>query len=106
MVSILYIFVGIVVVYFLAGLRIVNEYERGVKFTLGKYVGLMSPGLRLVLPLIQAWQRVDMRVRTIDVPSQDCISKDNIPLKVNAVLYYCIDGADKAVLKVEYYNYA
>jgi len=96
----------VIVLYFLVGLRIVKEYERGVKFSLGKYTGLMKPGLRLVLPVLQSWERVDLRVRTIDVPSQDCISKDNIPIKVNAVLYYKVGDASKAILEVEYYNFA
>ena len=95
-----------VVLFFLSGLKVVKEYERGVKFTLGKYVGNIEPGLRLVIPVLQSWQRIDLRVKTNDVPSQDCISKDNIPIKVNAVLYYRIDTAEKAVLEVEHFNFA
>ncbi|MBI2147139.1 slipin family protein [Candidatus Woesearchaeota archaeon] len=87
-------------------LKIVKEYERGVKFTLGKYAGIMGPGLRIVLPLIQSWERVDMRVKAVDVPSQECISKDNVSIRVNAVLYYRVNAADKSILEVEHYNYA
>ncbi len=93
-------------VYFLASLKIVKEYERGVKFFLGKYTGLMPAGLRIVLPVIMSWERVDLRVKAVDVPDQDAITKDNVSLKVNAVLYYRVMNADKAILEVEHYNYA
>lgn len=98
--------VWIAVLYVLSGLKIVNEYERGVKFTLGKYTGLMRPGLRIVLPILQSWRRIDLRTRTIDVPSQDCVTKDNVVIRVNAVLYYKVEHPNKAVLQVESYNYA
>lgn len=95
-----------IVLILVASLRIVKEYERGVKFTLGKYVGLMNPGLRLVVPVIQSWERVDLRVRAIDVPDQDCITKDNVSVRVNAVLYFRVANADKSILSVENYFYA
>ena len=66
------------IIFILSGLKVVKEYERGVKFTLGKYKGLMEPGLRLVIPVLQSWQRVDIRVKAIDVPDQDAITKDNV----------------------------
>jgi len=94
------------VVLILASLKIVKQYERGVKFTLGKYSGLMNPGLRLVIPLIQTWERVDIRIKAIDVPSQDCVTRDNVTIKVNAVLYYKVSEADKAILEVESFNFA
>ncbi|MBW2976982.1 slipin family protein [Candidatus Woesearchaeota archaeon] len=94
------------IVLFFASLKIVKQYERGVLFTLGKFSGVMQPGLRIVVPVIQAWERIDMRVKTVDIPSQECVSKDNVSLKVNAVLYYKVDYADKAVLEVETFNYA
>lgn len=97
---------GAVVLVLLSSLKIVFAYQRGVKFTLGKYSGTMQPGLRLVIPVFQTWQRIDMRTRVIDVPDQDCITKDNVSVKVNAVLYYRIKTADKAVIKVEHYMYA
>ena len=74
--------IAFVLVVILASLKIVKEYERGVKFTLGKYAGMMQPGLRLVIPIVQSWERVDMRVKAVDVPSQECISKDNVSIKV------------------------
>jgi len=95
-----------VILYFLAGFKIVNEYERGVRFLLGKYTGLMKPGLRIVLPIIMSWQRVDLRVKAVDVPDQDAITKDNVSITVNAVLYYKVSDASKAILEVEHYNYA
>lgn len=96
----------IVFVFILAGLKIVKEYERGVRFTLGKYTDMMNPGLRIVVPIIQAWKRVDIRVKAVDVPDQDAITKDNVSIKVNAVLYYKVSDAKKAIIEVEDFNYA
>jgi len=90
----------------LTGLKIVNEYERGVKFTLGIYSGIMQPGLRFVFPIIQTWERIDMRTKVVDVPDQDAITKDNVTVNVNAVLYYRIEHAEKAVLEVEAFSFA
>ena len=106
MAVVLWTILGIIVVFILTGLKIVKEYERGVRFTLGKYTGMMKPGLRLVIPIIQAWERVDIRVRAVDVPDQDCITKDNISVNVNAVIYYFVSDAEKAIIKVEQYAYA
>ncbi|RME77758.1 slipin family protein [Candidatus Woesearchaeota archaeon] len=91
-----------------SGLKIVKEYERGVRFTLGKYTGTMQPGLRLVIPIIQSWERVDIRTKVVDVPDQDCITKDNVSVNVNAVLYYKIKekSAERAVLQVENFDWA
>ena len=89
-----------------ASLKIVKQYERGVLFTLGKFSGVMQPGLRIVIPVVQTWERIDIRVKTVDIPSQECVSKDNVSLKVNAVLYYRVETADKAVLEVEAFNFA
>ena len=86
--------------------KVVNQYERGVKFTLGKYSGTMNPGLRIIIPVLQTWVRIDMRIRTVDVPSQDCVSKDNVTIKVNAVLYFKIINSERAVIEVENYGFA
>jgi len=94
------------IVYLLAGLRVVYEYQRGVRFTFGRFVGLSGPGLRLVIPGIQRMTIVDLRVRTLDVPAQDCVTKDNISVHMNAVLYYRIIQAAKAVIEVEHFAYA
>ncbi|MFH1275477.1 MAG: slipin family protein [Candidatus Woesearchaeota archaeon] len=96
----------LVVIFILSGLKVVKEYERGVKFTLGRYSGLMKPGLRVIVPIIQAWERVDLRVKAVDVPHQDCITKDNVSVKVNAVIYYKVSDADKAIIQVENFFYA
>ncbi len=96
----------VVVLLILSGLKIVKEYERGVKFTLGKFSGMMLPGLRVVVPVIQSWQRVDIRVKAVDVPDQDAITKDNVSIKVNAVLYYKVADSKKAIIEVEEFNYA
>lgn len=94
------------VIIFFSSLKVVRQYERGVRFTLGKYTGLMNPGLRIIIPLIQTWERVDLRIKTVDVPSQECVSRDNVSLKVNAVLYYKVSTANKVILEVESYGYA
>ena len=94
------------ILFVLASLKVVKEYERGVKFTLGKYAGIMKPGLRMVFPVIQSWERVDLRVKAVDVPDQDCITKDNVSVRVNAVLYFKVAEAEKAILGVENYFYA
>jgi len=97
---------SILIFYIFSSLKIINEYERGVKFTFGKYVGIIEPGLRLIFPMIQSWRRVDMRVKAVDVPDQDCMTKDNVSVNVNAVLYYKVGNAEKSILEVENYNYA
>ena len=84
----------------------VNEYERGVKFQFGKYRSIMLPGWRVVVPVFQSWRRVDIRVRAVDVPHQEAITKDNISVQVNAVLYYHVGDAKLAVIQVESFYYA
>lgn len=84
----------------------VNQYERGVKFRFGIYIGLMQPGWRIIIPIIEGWRRVDMRVRTFDVTSQECVSKDNISIRVNAVLYFKVEDASKVILEVEEFEFA
>jgi len=90
----------------LSTLKVVNEYERGVRFTLGRFSGIMRPGLRIVIPIIQTWQRVDMRIKAVDVPDQESITKDNITVGINAVIYYKVGDSAKAIIEVEHFNYA
>ncbi|MBN2881356.1 slipin family protein [Candidatus Woesearchaeota archaeon] len=90
----------------LSSLRVINEYERGIKFTLGKFSTIMNPGLNLVFPIIQTHTKVDVRVKTVDVPDQEAITKDNVSARINAVIYYKISDAKKAVLEVEDFMYA
>lgn len=87
-------------------LRQINQYERGVMFTLGRFTGLKEPGWRLVVPIFQSLTKVDIRTKAVDVPDQEAITKDNIPVKINAVVYYRIVDSGKAILAVENYFWA
>ncbi|PSQ79456.1 MAG: hypothetical protein BRD41_07345 [Bacteroidetes bacterium QS_1_63_11] len=86
--------------------KVVKEYERGVKFMLGRFVKVMEPGLGTVIPFIQSWERVDMRVKAVDLPRQESITRDNVTVEVDAVIYYRVRDAKKAILEVEEYSYA
>lgn len=99
-------FIWLVIIIILVSIKQINQYEKGVKFTLGKYVGIMEPGWRLIFPVVQSFRKIDMRVRAVDVPNQEAITKDNISVSVNAVIYYKIAEADKVVLEVENFYYA
>lgn len=101
-----YLFLIIVLVLLIVSIKQINQYERGVKFTIGKFTGMMNPGWRLVIPIFQSYQKIDMRVRAVDVPDQEAITKDNISVTVNAVIYYKISEAEKAILEVENVYYA
>lgn len=103
---IFYIFVFIFFVFGLGGLRVINQYERGVVLTLGKYTGTYTPGLRWILIIVQRMIKVDMRITTVDIPRQEAITKDNVPVGINAVVYFKVQKAEDAVLKVENYGYA
>lgn len=101
----IYIFI-LIGIFILSGIKQVNEYERGVKFSFGQYSGIMDPGWRIVVPIFQSWQRVDMRIKAIDIPDQDAITKDNVSARVNAVLYFKVADAQKAIIEVEHFIYA
>lgn len=96
----------IITIIILVSVRQINEYQRGVKFRLGKYVRVLTPGWRIILPIIESMVKVDMRVRAVDVPYQEAITKDNISTRINAVIYYKITDAAKSVLIVEDFYYA
>src|SRR3990167_6129006 len=100
------IIIGFLLVLF--GLRVVDQYERGVVLTLGKYTGTRQPVLTWIFALlgIQKIIKVDLRVRTVDVPQQEAITKDNVPVGVNAVVYFQIEKAEDAVLKIQDYTFA
>ena len=102
----IYTILVIVVILLLASLRQVNQYQRGVMFTMGRYTGIKNPGWRLVVPIFQSMSKVDMRIKAVDMPEQKTITKDNISVGVNAVIYYKISEASKAILEVEDYYYA
>lgn len=91
---------------FLSSIKQINQYERGIKFSFGRYSGMMEPGWRIILPIIQSYQRVDVRTKAVDVPDQEAITKDNVSTRISAVIYYKIVDASKAVLEVENFYYA
>ena len=95
-----------VLIIIVISIRQINQYQRGVKFTLGKFTSLMEPGWRLVLPIIQNYHKVDIRVKAVDVPHQNAITRDNVSVKVNAVIYYKVNDAPKAIIEVEDFRYA
>ncbi len=96
----------VVLVIILTSIRQINEYERGIKFRFGKFNKIMNPGWNLILPIIDSFKKVDVRTKAVDVPEQEAITKDNVSIKINAVLYYKVFDASKAVLAVENFNYA
>ncbi len=87
-------------------IRQINQYEIGLKFTFGKFTSTMNPGWRIILPVIQSYKKVDMRIKAVDVPDQEAITKDNISVSVNAVIYYKVSDCKKAILEVENYFHA
>lgn len=89
-----------------AGLRVINQYERGVILTLGKYSGTRSPGLTWILIGIQKMTKVDMRITTTDIPQQEVITKDNVPVGINAVVYFQVQSAENAILNIKDYTLA
>jgi regulator of protease activity HflC (stomatin/prohibitin superfamily) len=95
-----------VLVIVIISIRQINQYERGVKFTFGKFSSVMEPGWRLVWPIIQGYQKVDVRTKAVDVPDQNAITRDNVSVRVNAVIYYKVGDANKAILEVEDFKYA
>ena len=102
----MYILIIIVIILLLLSVRQINEYERGVKFTLGKFSKIMNPGWRIVVPIFQSYKKVDIRTTAVDVPEQDAITKDNVSVRINAVIYYKVFDASKAVLEVENFYFA
>ena len=90
----------------LCSIRQVNQYERGIKFRLGKFKSLMEPGWHVILPIIESYRKVDIRTKVVDVPEQEAITKDNVSIKINAVLYFHVFDASKAIIEVENYIYA
>ena len=99
-----YIFLGVLLVaFFVSAINILREYERGVVFTLGRFTRVTGPGFIIIIPVIQQMVRVDLRTFVEDVPTQDVISRDNVSVKVNAVLYFRIVDPQKTILNVENY---
>lgn len=101
------IFIIVVVAMFiLSGIKIVNQYERGVVLTLGRFSGMRNPGFQIIIPIFQRMIKVDVRTNTIDIPKQEVITKDNVTVNVDAVVYFRVKDAEKAVLEVTNYIYA
>ncbi len=103
--------VGIVVIIVVAivllnSIRQINEYERGILFTFGKFSKILNPGWNIVLPIIQSYSKVDIRTKVIDVPEQETITKDNVSVRINAVIYFSVFDASKSILGVEDFRYA
>lgn len=96
----------IIVIFLLMGVKVVDQFERGVILTLGKFGGIKEPGLRLIIPLIQRMIKVDIRTNTIDIPKQEVITKDNVTVNVDAVVYFKVKDSEKAILEVTNYIYA
>ena len=102
----MWVFLVIIILIILSSIKQIDEYERGVKFTTGKFSKMMDPGWRLVFPIFQSFKKVDIRTKAVDVPEQEAITKDNVSVKINAVLYYKVFDASKAILAVENFRYA
>ena len=102
----LYIIIIIVILILLVSIKQIDEYERGVKFSFGKYSKTLNPGWKIVLPIIQSFKKVDIRTKVVDVPEQDAITRDNVSIRINAVVYYKIFDASMAILNVENFYYA
>lgn len=102
----LYMIIGFIAVILLMSIRQVDEYERGILFQFGKFKRIMNPGWNIVLPIIQSFRKVDVRTKAVDVPEQDAITKDNVSIRINAVIYYKVFDAAKAIIAVERFQYA
>lgn len=100
------IFAGLVLIILLVGLRVIDQYERGIVLTLGKYSGTRKPGLTWILVGVQRMIKVDMRITTVDIPSQEVITRDNVPVGINAVVYFQVGSAEKAILNIKDYTLA
>jgi regulator of protease activity HflC (stomatin/prohibitin superfamily) len=88
------------------GIRVINQFEKGVVLTLGKYTGTKAPGLNWIFPVIQGMIKIDMRITTVDIPQQEVITKDNVPVGINAVVYFQVESAEKAILNIKDYGLA
>ena len=99
---------AVVIIFFIlaAGIRILTEWEKGVLLTLGRFSGVRGPGLNIIIPIFQTLIKVDMRINTVDIPKQEVITKDNITLLVNAVVYFKVENAADAIIKISNYTYA
>lgn len=102
----LYAIIILALLVIFSSIRIINQYEKGLVFTLGKFTGIRNPGFNLVVPIIQRMVVVDMRVRTVDIQKQQVMTKDNVPVDVNGVVFFKVNNVDDAIIKVQDYEYA
>ena len=102
----IYIILGIILVVVICYLKQINEYQRGILFTFGKFSKILNPGWHIVLPIVNFYKKIDIRTKAVDVPEQDAITSDNVSVRINAVIYYKIFDASKAILAVENLYYA
>jgi regulator of protease activity HflC (stomatin/prohibitin superfamily) len=106
LIDLLFSWLGVIIIALIIlpqAIKITREYERGVIFRLGRFAGIRGPGLFLIIPVIDKMVKIDLRVITLDVPSQEVITRDNIPIKVDAVLYFKVSDPEKAIIEVENY---
>ena len=103
-----FLLVLIIIVFLLviSGIKIINQYERALVLTLGSFTGVVEPGLRIIIPIIQRIIKVDLRIQTADIPKQEVITKDNVPVSINAVIYFKVEKPEFAILKIQDYAYA
>ncbi len=100
-------FIVIIIIFLMiAGIRIVNQWETAVRFRLGKYKDTLQPGLRIIIPILDVVRKIDMRIVTIDIPRQQVITKDNVPVAINGVVYFKVVDAQTAVIKIQDFEYA
>ena len=97
---------GIILIIIFISIRQINQYERGILFRFGKFAKILNPGWHIILPIIHSYKKVDIRTKAVDVPEQEAITRDNVSIKINAVLYYNIFDASKSILAVQNFNYA
>jgi regulator of protease activity HflC (stomatin/prohibitin superfamily) len=100
------VLISLLFVFIVSGLRVINQYEKTIVLTLGKFSGMRDAGLTWIFPGIQKMIKADMRIATVDIPQQEVITKDNVPLNINAVVYYQIEDAQKAILNIQNYPVA
>lgn len=102
----MFVILFIILIVIISSIKQIDEYERGIKFRFGKFNSVMEPGWKLVFPIIESYRKIDIRTKVIDVPEQEVITRDNVSVKINAVIYYNIFDASKALLGVENFHYA
>ena len=98
--------IGVVPFFLITGLRVVDQYERAVVLTLGKYTSTRQPGLTWILPVIQRMIKIDLRITTTEIPQQEVITKDNVPVGINAVVYFKVESAENAILNIKNFTQA